>query len=159
MKRDSLTFGAKINCALAALAAVLAMSIWFGFYTMGALQELLENATGRTLRKIELADIMNTAESDMAAGQRGAVLFTYAKEPGKATAARQLFRESSESFRKAAAEIRPLLITEEGKQLVSHGEAGLAQWLPLYSELEQQIDAGNPDGAAKKLMEATQYYV
>jgi methyl-accepting chemotaxis protein/methyl-accepting chemotaxis protein-1 (serine sensor receptor) len=38
-------------------------------------------------------------------------------------------------------------------------EAGLAQWLPVYSEMEQLLDAGNPDGAAKKLMEITQHYV
>jgi len=155
MKKNSLTFGAKINCALASLAAVLAMSVWFGFYTMGALQELLENATGKTLRKIELASTMNTAESDMAAGQRGAIMFAYAKDASQSASARHLFRESAESFRKALAEIGPLLVTEEGKQLVSHMEAGFAQWLPAYSELEQLLDAGNPDGAAKVLLEKT----
>ena len=48
MKRNSLTFGAKINCTFAALAAVLALTIWSGFHTAGMLQELLENATTRT---------------------------------------------------------------------------------------------------------------
>ena len=35
MKRDTLTFGAKINCTFAALAAVLALTVWFGFHTAG----------------------------------------------------------------------------------------------------------------------------
>jgi methyl-accepting chemotaxis protein len=153
MKRDNLTFGAKIHCTFAALAAVLALTVWFSFHAEGAIADSLENATGRTLRKIELLGIMNTAESDMAVGQRGAVMFTYAKDAGQSSSARQLFRKSAESFRKALSELGPLLVTDEGKQIMSHMDAGYAQWLPAYSELEQLLDAGNPDGAAKVLLE------
>src|ERR1039458_2179045 len=80
MKKDSLTFGAKINCTFATIAAVLALAVWFGFQTAGSLSDSLESATGKTLRRIELAGILNTAESDMAVGQRGVVMFTYAKD-------------------------------------------------------------------------------
>jgi methyl-accepting chemotaxis protein/methyl-accepting chemotaxis protein-1 (serine sensor receptor) len=153
MKRSTLTFGAKINCTVTALAAVLALVVGFGFYTAGSLADSLDNATGKTLRNIELTGTLNTARSNMAVGNRGAILFTYAKDSSQVTWSKQLFRENSESFRKALAEIGPLLVTEEGKQLVSHMEAALALWLPAYSELEQQVDAGNPDGAVKVLLE------
>ena len=33
MKRDKLSFGTKINCTFAALATVLALTVWFGFRT------------------------------------------------------------------------------------------------------------------------------
>ena len=155
MKKDSLTFGAKINCTFATIAAVLALAVWFGFHTAGSLSDSLESATGKTLRKIELAGILNTAESDMAVGQRGVVMFTYAKDSGQTTSAKQLFRTSSETFRKALVEIGPLLVTEGGKQIASKMEAGFALWLPGYAELEQLADAGNPDGAAKVLLEKT----
>jgi hypothetical protein len=91
MKRDSLTFGAKINCTFAALAAVLALTVWSGFYTMSTLRALLENATGKTTRKIELAGALNAAESDMAVGQRGVVIFTFIKDAGQANASKTLF--------------------------------------------------------------------
>ena len=55
MKRNTLAFGTKINCTFAALAAVLALTVWFGFHTAGSLSDSLENATGKTIRKIELA--------------------------------------------------------------------------------------------------------
>jgi methyl-accepting chemotaxis protein/methyl-accepting chemotaxis protein-1 (serine sensor receptor) len=155
MKKDSLTFGAKINCTFATIAAVLALAVWYGFHTAGSLSDSLESATGKTLRKIELAGILNTAESDMAVGQRGVVMFTYAKDSGQTTSAKQLFRTSSETFRKALVEIGPLLVTEGGKQIASKMEAGFALWLPGYAELEQLADAGNPDGAAKVLLEKT----
>jgi methyl-accepting chemotaxis protein len=153
MKRDKLTFGAKINCTFAALAAVLALTVWYGFHTAGSLSDSLENATGKTLRKIELGGVLNAAESDMAVGQRGVLLFVYAKDPAQSIISKQLFRKSSESFRKALTEIGPLLITEEGKQLVSHMEAAMALWNSAYVEMERLADAGNPDGAAELLRE------
>jgi methyl-accepting chemotaxis protein/methyl-accepting chemotaxis protein-1 (serine sensor receptor) len=153
MKKDKLTFGAKINCTFAALAAVLAVTVWFGFHSIGTLQELLENATGKTTRRIELAGVMDAAESDMAVGQRGVVLFTFVKNASEANAQKALFRESSSTFRKALAEITPLLITDEARQLASHMEAGFALWLSAYPELERLADAGDSDGAAKLLTE------
>ena len=160
MKRDKLSFGTKINCTFAALATVLTLTVWSSFRTESALTDSLENATGKTLRKIELAGTLDAAESDMAVGQRGAVLFIYAKDPTQSTISRQLFRKSSESFRKALAEIGPLLVTEEGKQLVSRMEARLALWVAAYSELERRLDAGDTDGGAKLLTEQIRpYYV
>ena len=152
MKRDNMTFGAKINGTFTALAAVLAVTVWFGFHTMGNLQALLENATGKTTRKIELAGMLATSGANMAAGQRGAILYTYAKEANEANAAKTLFLQNSSAFRKALSEITPLLVTEEGKQLASHMEAGMAVWLSAYAEMERLVDAGDSDGATKLLL-------
>ncbi len=158
MKRDSITFGAKVNCTFAALAAVMAVTVWFAFHTAGSLAGSLDN-TRKTARKLELLGILNTAESDMAVGQRGAVLFTYAKDSSQANAASQLFRESSEKFRQALAELGPLLVTAEGRQVVSSMEADFAQWIQSYSGLGPLLDAGNADAGAKLLVDKlrTQY--
>jgi methyl-accepting chemotaxis protein len=153
MKRNNLTFGAKIYSTFAALAVALALTVWLGFRAEGILAESLNDATGKTLRKIELAGILNTAESDMAVGQRGVVLYAYTKDSNQINEAKQLFRENSEEFRKALAETSPLLVTQEGKQLLSRMEATLGLWLSAYSEMEHFVDAGNPDAAAKVLQE------
>jgi methyl-accepting chemotaxis protein/methyl-accepting chemotaxis protein-1 (serine sensor receptor) len=152
MKRDTLTFGAKVNCAFAALAVVLTLTVWFGFHTSESLADSLENATGKTTRKIELAGMLDTAGANMAAGQRGAILYTYAKEANEANAARTLFLKNSAAFRKALSEITPLLVTEEGKQLASHMEAGMAIWLSAYAEMERLVDGGDSDGATRLLL-------
>src|SRR5260370_3487281 len=147
MKRDKLTFGTKINCTFAALAAVLALSVWYGFHTAGSLSDSLENATRKTTRKVELAGTLDTAKSNMAVGNRSVILFSYAKDSGQLTWSKQLFRDSSESFRKALADIGPLLVTEEGKQFVSQVEASFGQWIRSYTGLEQLSDPGNPYAA------------
>src|SRR5665647_1825043 len=126
MKSNTLAFGTKINCTFAALAAMLGLAIWFGLHTTGSLADSLEKTAGITARKIELAGILNTAESDMAVGQRGTIVYSYAKDSGQSAGSKQLFRDSSESFRKALAEICHILVTDEEKQLVSHMEAGFA---------------------------------
>ena len=48
MKRDKLTFGTKINCTFAALAAVLALTVWFGFHTMRTLRRRWRMPPGKT---------------------------------------------------------------------------------------------------------------
>jgi methyl-accepting chemotaxis protein len=53
----------------------------------------------------------------------------------------------------ALAEIRPLLVGERGKALVSHVESALAIWLPAYAELESLADAGDPGGSTRLLSE------
>src|ERR1019366_5248608 len=122
MKKNTLTFGAKINCTFAALATVLALAVWFGFHSTDTLQALLEHATGKSTRKIERIGAMNTAGANLAAGQRGAILYTYAKQADESAAARALFRRNSSAFGKALA------------------------------ELERLVDAGDSDGATKLLV-------
>jgi methyl-accepting chemotaxis protein/methyl-accepting chemotaxis protein-1 (serine sensor receptor) len=153
MKRNTLTFAAKINCTFAALAAVLALTVWFGFYTAGSLSDLLENASGRSFQKTELAGILNAAAANMAVGQLATVVFTYAKNPGESNTNKQIFLESSESFRKALEDIKPLISTVEGGRLVAHMEASFALWLPAYSEIVRLADSGDADGASRVLAE------
>ena len=120
MKKSTLAFGTKINWTFAALAAVLALTVAFGFYTTGSLEDSLAKVTGRTVRKIQLAGTLNSARCNMAVGTRSTILFAFAKDPAQITSSRQLFQENSESFRKSLAEITPLLTTEEGKQLAAN---------------------------------------
>jgi methyl-accepting chemotaxis protein len=62
-KRDTLTFGAKINCAFAALAAVLALSVWFGLHSMGRLQQLLLIPLGIAVLTVALAMVRGANSS------------------------------------------------------------------------------------------------
>ena len=158
MRLSSLTIGVKIGACVGALTLALALTCWLGLRTIGALGASYDNTAKSTARKIELAGAINTAESDMAVGQRGLVVGTYAKNPAYAEAARQLFEDSSTSLKKAIADIQPLLTTEEGRQTVTRIQSQVDQWLPSFSELARQAQAGDADGAAKTLWTTTIYY-
>src|ERR1035438_7642389 len=143
MKNQTLTIGAKLTLGTGMLVTVLAVMAWFALHTMSTFNEAFDVMADKTTRKIELAGEMNKAESDMAAGQRGVILFTYAKSPESVAAAKALFQKSSSEFRQALTEIRPLLVTDRSRQVLSQAESTLSIWLPAYSELERLADAGD----------------
>jgi methyl-accepting chemotaxis protein/methyl-accepting chemotaxis protein-1 (serine sensor receptor) len=131
------------------------LTCWLGLWTIGALGGAFDNTANSTARKMELAGVIDKAGSDMAAGQRGLILGVYAKNPAFAAAARQLFEESSTKLKQALADVQPLLTTEAGRQAVGRIESEAALWLPGFSEIERQAEAGDPDGAAKTLWTTT----
>ena len=158
MRLSTLSIGAKIAGSTGALTLALALTAWFGLRTIGDMGAAYDNTATVTARKIELAAVINKAGSDMAAGQRGLVVGTYAKNPAFAEAARQSFEESSARLKQALAEVEPLLRTEEGRQASARLESDLSQWLPAFSELARQSGAGDADGAAKTLWTTTVLY-
>jgi methyl-accepting chemotaxis protein/methyl-accepting chemotaxis protein-1 (serine sensor receptor) len=153
MKIKTLTIGAKLTVGTGMLVTVLAVMAWFALHTFGTINEAFDVMADKTTRQIELAGVMNTAESDMAAGQRGLILFTYSKSPERVAAAKTLFQKSSSVFRQALTEIRPLLVTDRARQVASHAESALTIWLSAYAELEHMADTGDPDGATRVLSE------
>src|SRR5690349_21825313 len=95
------TIGKKLTISCAAtLALMIVMSVG-SLNSIGNLNTELENATRGTARRIQLGGIMDVAGSDMLAGQRGLLLFTYAKDPAKSEAARKLFHTAADRWQKA----------------------------------------------------------
>jgi methyl-accepting chemotaxis protein/methyl-accepting chemotaxis protein-1 (serine sensor receptor) len=158
MRFTSWTIGAKIAAGTGALTVALALTGWLGLWTIGAMGGAFDNTAINTARKIELAGVVNKAGSDMAAGQRGMVLGTYAKNPAFAAAAGQLYRDNSSKMKQALADVQPLLTTEEGRQAAARLDSELAQWVPIFSDIARQAEAGDPDGAAQTLWTTTVLY-
>ncbi len=109
MRLSSVSIGAKMAGGVGGLTLALALTSGFGIRTLSSLGAAYDNAVNRTARKIELAAVINKAGSDMAAGQRGLVLGTYAKNASWAAAQRQVFEDSSAKFKRALADLQPLL--------------------------------------------------
>jgi methyl-accepting chemotaxis protein/methyl-accepting chemotaxis protein-1 (serine sensor receptor) len=158
VRTSSWTIGAKIAAGVGALTLMLALSNWLGLWTAGALGGAYDHTANNTVRKIELAAIINKAGSDMAAGQRGLVLGTYAKNAAFAEAARQTYRDNAAKMKQALDDVQPLLAMEDGRETAARLTSELSQWLPIFAELERQAEAGDPDGAAKTLWTTTALY-
>jgi methyl-accepting chemotaxis protein len=153
MTYSNMSLGRKMAISTGVVTAVVVLMAALNLRTLANLSSTFENTAGVTARKLELAGTLNAAVSNMAAGQRGIILFTYAKNPGLAAGSEQLFQTSSASFQRALAEIKPLLVTERGKQLAAELENTMGAWLPAYADLKRMTDAGNPDGATALLAE------
>jgi methyl-accepting chemotaxis protein len=151
MRYNRFTLGTRLTLSFGALTVMLALMAWSALSTVSVANSLLATTVTSSARKLELARNMNTAKSNMAAAQRGVVLFTYSKSPELSAAAKRLFSESIGRFTLSLAEIRPLLVTERAKRSASAMEGEIFMWQAAYSEMERVADAGNPDGATRIL--------
>lgn len=155
MNITTLTFGRKIALGAAALGLALTLMTWLGVHTAGVLNADIDSLARKSCRKIELAAIVSAAEAEMGAAQRGLLLFQYAKDVGGAAGAKRGFNANSERLRQALAELRPLLVTEEGRQILSSLESKVSDWLTSNAEVERISNAGDLDGAARLLAQRT----
>src|SRR5260221_13724688 len=89
----------------------------------------------------------------MLASQRGVIQASFGKLPAAEEKAKQVFESSAEKWARSLSEIRPLLVTEEGKQLAGQLESELAAWRSVFAEIHQLAAAGNPDAARKTALE------
>jgi methyl-accepting chemotaxis protein len=160
MRKRTLTFGAKLGISTGILGIVIVLLAWVGLHELSSMSDTLHLTIEVNARKANLAGALNTAESDMGAAERGVILFAYAKDANDMAKADALFQASSTNFQRALAEVRPLVVTERGRQLVADMDSRMSEWLPAYADLRRLIDAGNPDAATRLLTERiTPHYV
>jgi methyl-accepting chemotaxis protein len=147
--KPQITIGQKL---LTSFGAMLVATLILGGASLMAIRSLsksLDKAVNVTSAKIKLIDQVTNARSDMLAAQRGVVLFTYSKSSADVARAKQLFATASGIWAQKMTDLRPLLITEEGKQIVNQLDISLSEWRTAFAEIEQLAASGNPDEAAR----------
>ena len=147
MKR-TLTIGKKLTFVVGAMALVVLALSYFSLRAVNALEATYNKTVDKTVRRTALADAMNIAESDMMVGQRGMLLYTLLKNPPQAEEPRRLFHAKAEAMAKAIAEFRPLIATEDGRQLISKIDSDVTAWKEVFAEMEQRCGRGDAAGAA-----------
>jgi methyl-accepting chemotaxis protein/methyl-accepting chemotaxis protein-1 (serine sensor receptor) len=159
MKQHHWTFGAKLAISNGILMLVIATMAVIGYRTVSTSTEILDATTNVLARKLELAGVLNSTASDMAAGQRGIVLASYGKDPSELAAADNQFDRSRQRFQAALSDLQPLLATDRGRELVSRMENALNAWTMAYAQIKRSAESGNAEGAAGMQKESirTQY--
>ena len=146
---STMTIGKKLTLATGAIVlAALVLGI-AALSTIGRLSDQLVNSTTKTSRRLQLAGVIDAAGGDMLSGQRGMVLYAYAKSPENVETSKALFDQGAARWERAITDFRPLIVTEEGKQLIGQLEEQLNAWRAVNPEILEKIKAGDPDGAAK----------
>ena len=115
--------------------------------SLGRLNSELETATHRTARRLQLGGIIDTAGSNMLAGTRGIVEFSYAKDAARVQSSRQLFDSAADAWQGAIDELRPLIVTDEGRGLVNQLQDELTAWRSAISDIQDAATRGQPDAA------------
>ena len=127
--------------AVALLLGVAAIS------SIGRLNTELEIATQKTARRLQLAGLMDVAGSDMLAGMRGIIMFTFAKLPAKVELCERQFDEAAAVWQKSIDEVRPLIVRQDGLQLVNQLQEQLNEWNLVILEIKRAAHAGDSNQA------------
>jgi methyl-accepting chemotaxis protein len=153
--KAQMTIGKKLMLSFSALLALMLGLTYSSLSSVGTLSAELDTAVNKTAQKTDLAGQIETAVSEMRVGQRGLILFSMLKDRPKAEMGREAFRTASTRIEKLIAEIRPMLVTEGGRQAVDTIRAQTSAWMPLYMEIEKACAAQRFDAAMSSAMDRT----
>ena len=138
-----------------ALTASLLVIAVAGYFSIGSLSSSYEFTVNHTTRKLAIAGEIQTSISNMAAGTRGAALMACTKNAEGTAAAQQLFDDSSNVVRSRIAEIRPLLTTTRGQEIVNRIEATVSPWRGGLDEVSRVAANDSCENAATQVLQRT----
>ena len=132
---SQMTIGKKlVFCFTAMFIAMfgLGTSSW---YSMGKLGRMLDTAANATAKKLELCGHLGKTLSDMGSLERGAALRVSISDQGGVEQNKQAFAAKMAEADNDLKELRPLLVTEAGRQAAETAQASLAAWQGAHQEL------------------------
>ncbi|MFN7999262.1 MAG: methyl-accepting chemotaxis protein [Bryobacteraceae bacterium] len=150
-----MTIGKKLTICFGIVGAVVLALAYSSWSSIGALSGELDKAANQTTRKTEMISQIQAAVLEMRAGQRGLILFSMLKDPAKVEMARESFRSASGRIEKLISEVRPLLVTDAGKESLGIIQEQLRGWLPLYQEIAQSCASQRFDTNMTAAMDRT----
>lgn len=150
-----LTVGKKlVLCFGAALAVILALGL-SSLRSIGRIDDMQSVMAGRQTAKLKLAGVVAAGVERMRSAQRGLVLASYAKNPGRAEEAKSEFRAAQSAMERVFGELRPRLQTAEERQLVDSLQARSTAWKPVFEEMVRLCAAGQIETAEQARTEKT----
>jgi methyl-accepting chemotaxis protein/methyl-accepting chemotaxis protein-1 (serine sensor receptor) len=134
----------KLIWAFAAfLVLVMALSVE-SYFAVSSVSGHLDEAVNRTTAKLDLVQAMGKRFQEMVAATRGAHIARAAKSNEAATKLEAQFDAAAKRLDEQLEELRPLLVTDEGRQALETIGRRIEAWTPLarqYVALGQQNDA------------------
>ena len=151
----NVSMGAKLIAGTGALLVLLLVSGLTALFSLGSLRDELNVITDKTALKIELAGEMNKTQAMMLSGQRRMTLYAARKDIAAIEKEATKFKALTASILKGADQIRPLLVTEEGRQIIDRVAANLRAWQPEFDHIVELCRAGKSDEAFQWAIDKT----
>ncbi|HMD48825.1 MAG TPA: methyl-accepting chemotaxis protein [Bryobacteraceae bacterium] len=141
-KRLTIGFGATL-----AVALVLAAS---GIFWVGRLGSELDLTVNQTARKVQLLSQIDSDFLRMRSCQRGIQLFAMHNLPDKVAADKAEFESRMRSVEQSLRDLKPLLVTDEGKRSLAEIETELPNYQGYFRNVVAAATAGKHDDALRE---------
>jgi len=153
--KSEMRIGKKLGLCFAAML-IMVLGLGFAFLSsIGTVNAELDTAINSTAKKIDLIGQIQVAIGEMRAGQRGLIAFSMMKDASKVEMAKGGFAKGSAAIEELVGQVRPLLVTEAGRQSVDTIQSQLSNWLPLYQEIAKACAAQQFDKAMNSNIDRT----
>jgi len=153
--RSNYTIGTKLMAGAAAMLVLMMVLSYSGLSAIGTFREQFNTAVDVTVRKLVLADTIDTAQTAMVSAQRGIIVGSFAKDSAEMEKQKQTFRDNTELIQKSLEEIRSLIRKPEAKELAADLAAKVAEWQPYFQEVVRHSEAGETAEANRIRKEVT----
>jgi methyl-accepting chemotaxis protein/methyl-accepting chemotaxis protein-1 (serine sensor receptor) len=135
---------------MAGIAAVFALMGAMGFLQVRSArsaEEQFNNIADKHVRKIQLTNAILTGQAQLVAAQRGVVLAGLSRDSAEADTDKGTFERNLDAIENSLAVLRPLLVTDEGRSLVSDIGDKIKEWRPHYADVVRYAAAGDVEQA------------
>ena len=143
--KAQMTIGKKLMLAVGGMIVLLLGLAYSALSSIGGLTALLDIAVNKTARKIELVGDLEVAVERLRTAQRGVILYSMLKNTAVVEKSKDLFKSETEQVQRLVAEIRPMLVTDDGRRAIDIIQAQVDSWQPLYREVVKMSAAGQFD--------------
>src|ERR1017187_6104433 len=131
---SQMTIGKKLVLCFAAMLIAMFGLGYSSWYSMGKLGSLLDTAVNKTATKLALSGHLGNTLTSMGSTERGTVIRAAMKDTGKVEQYGQVFDQKVVEADNDLKELRPMLITEVGRQAAETIVTGLAAWQSAHRE-------------------------
>jgi methyl-accepting chemotaxis protein/methyl-accepting chemotaxis protein-1 (serine sensor receptor) len=139
-----MTFGTKLTTGFAAMLALSSILSLTSLKAIATLKDGFDTTVSMTVRRLELAGSIDAAQSKMFAHQRGILIYSFINDVAHRDQFRREFDRDAAAMRGQMEELKPLLATERGRQLVHAIETAMDQWQSEFQRIIAAANAGNP---------------
>ena len=147
--------GTKLMGGAGTMLALMMILGYSGLTALSRFQSEFDKTSDQTIRKVELADGIVIANSEMISTQRGEILATFAKDDAELANYEQTFQHNADLVRAELREMEPLLVLAEGRALSSEISQALTSWQTRHEDLVRQCKAGEVAEANRIRKEVT----
>jgi methyl-accepting chemotaxis protein len=141
--RSSWTLGRKTAVALGASAALALVLAGVMISSLTGLKSTVTGMAHVTGKKIRLIASMRQAQAGMLAAQTAVIMNSQAGRASEAASARRVFREALSRAEQAVDDLRPLIATDQGRQLWAAAQDAIQQWSSAADEIFSKCETQN----------------
>jgi len=138
---------AKLYGAMGALLLIGVALASSGIWYLRVLESQLDNAIHNVAVQLDLVNGLRAETWEMVANHRGAFLFAGQRDQERVAQCRQNWEEGSKQAHQFLADLRPLLATNRGKEMVSRIEESLGRYETPARQVLQLSSEGKPEEA------------